>query len=74
MEQTAIPIEQSGGASRKKFLIGGLLILAGIVFLIISSTRASAQYFMTVEELAAKGSQVIGRDLRVSGAVIGDSI
>jgi len=60
--------------NRVKFLVGGLIILAVVIWLIISSTQASAQYFLTVEELNAKGSEVAGRSLRVSGAVIGDTI
>lgn len=67
-------ITESSGSSRVKFIIGGLLIIAAIVYLIASSTQASAQYFLTVDELEAKGGEVIGRDLRVSGAVLGDSI
>jgi len=59
---------------RSKFIIGGLLILAAVVYLIASSTQASAEYFMTVEELKADGQSVVGRNLRLSGAVIGDSI
>jgi len=66
--------QQTKSAGRLKFIIGGLLIVAAITYLIISSTQASAQYFLTVDELAAKSETVIGRDLRVSGAVIGDSI
>jgi cytochrome c-type biogenesis protein CcmE len=72
MEQTVSAQASSG--NRVKFIIGGLLIIAAIVYLIITSTRASAQYFMTVDELAAKQGDVIGRDLRVSGAVLGDTI
>jgi len=59
---------------QRKFIIGGLLILAAIVYLIVSSTKANAQYFMTVDELKSKSQQVAGRELRISGAVIGDSI
>ncbi len=59
---------------RTKFLIGGLLILAAVVYLIVSSTVSGAQYFMTVDELRAKGNEVIGKNLRISGAVIGDTI
>lgn len=62
------------GTSRTKFVIGGILIVAAIVSLIITSTQAGAQYFMTVEELQTKGSETAGRYLRVSGAVIGESI
>ena len=72
MEQTVST--RAGIANRAKFIIGGLLIIAAIVYLIITSTRASAQYFMTIDELAAKPGDVIGRDLRVSGAVLGDTI
>ena len=74
MDQTITPTSQTGLAGRAKFLVGGLLIIAAVVYLIVSSTQASAQYFLTVEELNAKGSTVTGRDLRVSGAVLGDTI
>jgi len=59
---------------RSKFIIGGLLILAAVAYLIISSTQASAEYFMTVDELKAEGPAIVGKSLRVSGAVIGDTI
>jgi cytochrome c-type biogenesis protein CcmE len=59
---------------RSKFIIGGLLILAAVVYLIASSTQASAEYFLTVNELNAQGPDVVGRNLRLSGAVIGDTI
>lgn len=57
-----------------KFVIGGILILAAVVFLIWTSTAASAEYFLTVDELNAKGSNIVDKNLRLSGAVIGDSI
>jgi len=57
-----------------KFALGGIFILGAVVFLIWSSTTANAEYFLTVDELNAKGSSVIDRNLRVSGAVIGDTI
>jgi cytochrome c-type biogenesis protein CcmE len=59
---------------RNKFLLGGLLILAAVIYLIFSSTQASAEYFMTVDEVKAKGQSVVGKNLRLSGAVIGNSI
>jgi len=57
-----------------KFVIGGILILVAVVFLIWTSTAASAEYFLTIDELNAKGSEVVDKNLRVSGAVLGDSI
>jgi cytochrome c-type biogenesis protein CcmE len=60
--------------SRAKFLIGGGLIVAAIVYLIASSTQAAAQYYLTIDELALRGDSVLGRDLKISGAVDGDTI
>ena len=57
-----------------KFVIGGILILGAVVFLIWSSTKATQEYFLTVDELNAKGSSIVDKNLRVSGAVIGDTI
>jgi len=70
MEQSPTP-QKTG---RTKFIFGGLMILAAVVYLIASSTQASAEYFMTVDELKAKGDSIVGRNLRASGAVIGETI
>jgi cytochrome c-type biogenesis protein CcmE len=72
MEEAVEAHPKFGG--RVKFIIGGALIFAAIIFLIISSTRANAQYFLTIDELAARGQTMVGQDIRISGAVIGDSI
>ena len=69
-ETPARPASQN----RMKFVVGGLLIIAAIVYLIVTSTRASAQYFLTVDELNQKGAEYAGREIRVSGAVIGETI
>ncbi len=63
-------------SSKTKFIIGGLLIVAAIIYLIASSTSKSAQYFLTVEETLQKSAagELDGRNLRISGAVIGDTI
>lgn len=63
-----------GGSSRAKFLIGGLLIAAAVIYLIVSSTQAAAQYYLTIDELVADPAAVEDRDLRVSGAVLGETI
>ena len=57
-----------------KFIIGGLLIVAAVIYLIVSSTSASAEYFMTIEEVRAQQNDIVGKSLRISGAVLGDSI
>ncbi len=59
---------------QRKFLLGGLLIVAAIVYLIASSTQAAAQYYLTIDELFAKGDAVGDRDIKISGVVDGDTI
>lgn len=60
-------------AERMKFLIGGILILAAIGYLVISSTTSSARYFITVDDLVTNPDYA-GKTVRISGAVIGDTI
>ena len=72
MADTHTSIPNTG--NRTKFFIGGALIIAAVVYLIVSSTEASAQYFLTVDEVYSKGREYLDRDLRVSGAVIGNTI
>lgn len=74
MEESISSQIQPTPANRIKFIIAGLLIVAALVYLIVSSTRAEAQYFLTVDELSAKGSSIINKDVRISGAVLGDTI
>jgi len=64
----------SGFHGRAKYLIGGLVIMVAVLFLIYSSTKTTGEYFLTVDELMLKQASMVGRNLRVSGAVIGSSI
>lgn len=57
-----------------KFVIGGILILGAVVFLIWSSTAATSEYFLTIDELNEKSADVVNRNVRLTGAVIGESI
>jgi cytochrome c-type biogenesis protein CcmE len=72
MEQDVEARPKHGG--RLKFIIGGLLIIAAILYLIISSTKANAQYFYTIDELKSRGQSIVEQNIRISGAVVGDSI
>lgn len=65
---------RTGLQGRGKFIIGGVLILAAIIYLIVSATQANAEYFMTVNELKAKGNSLVGKSIRISGAVVGTTI
>jgi cytochrome c-type biogenesis protein CcmE len=57
-----------------KLIIGGAVILGAVLYLIISSTLANANYFMTVSELLTQKQELVGKNIRMSGAIIGSSI
>jgi len=59
---------------RIKFIIGGAVIALAIIYLIFTATQSTAAYFLTVEELYDNGSMVQGRNVRVSGKVVGDTV
>ncbi|HZD11844.1 MAG TPA: cytochrome c maturation protein CcmE [Candidatus Binatia bacterium] len=61
-------------SNRLKFAVGGVLIVAAIVFLVVNAMSGNTQLYKTVDEFYAEQSRLVGRDLRVSGIVIGDSI
>lgn len=56
-----------------KFLIGGVLMLAAVVLLVVTSLKGNAQYYLTVDELAS-GKAKAGNNVRVSGVVLGDTV
>jgi cytochrome c-type biogenesis protein CcmE len=59
---------------RTKFIVGGVLILSAVIYLIFSATKANAEYFLTVDELRSKSATLTGQNVRISGAVVGDTI
>lgn len=61
-------------SNRSKFVVGGMVIVAAIIFLVANAMRGNTQLYVTVDEFYARQSQLAGRDLRVSGWVLGDSI
>lgn len=58
---------------RRKFFIGGLLMLAAVAYLIVGGTMSGAQYYKSIEELVSNPDYA-GQEIRISGAVIGDTI
>ena len=61
-------------SGRMKFIIGGLLAAAAVAFLLVNAFSGNTQLYVTVEEYYADQAKMAGRDLRVSGWVLGDSI
>jgi len=71
-----IPSEMAKSRTRgkTKFIIGGLVIAVAIVYLIYTGVQSSAAYYLTVDELYAKQSAMMGKQVRVSGLVDPETI
>jgi cytochrome c-type biogenesis protein CcmE len=65
---------KSGAKKNLKFIIGGAVIGIAVIYLIFTATQSTAAYFLTVEEVRAKGLSVYDRNIRVSGKVVEESI
>lgn len=65
---------RAGSTSKLKFIVGGVLIAAAIIFLIVNAASGSTQLYVTVEEFYQQQSRLMGRDLRMGALVVGDSI
>jgi len=54
---------------RPRFYIGGAVIALAIAYLIVSAIRSTSEYYLTVDEVSARQSE-LGRDpIRVAGRV-----
>jgi len=58
---------------RAKFAVGGILLLGAVIYMVFWATSSSTTFFITVDELV-NDSEQIGKTVRISGAVIGDTI
>ncbi len=56
-----------------KFVIGGVLILAAIIYLVVTSIQSTGAYYMTVAEVNSKAQDLTGKKIRMSGAVSQES-
>ena len=59
---------------RLRLYLAAAVILVVIVYLIISSTRGSVVYALTIQELHDRRPAIYGQGVRVGGNVAGDSI
>ena len=54
---------------KPRFLIGGGLIVAAIAYLIVIGIRSTSEYYLTVDEAAARQTELMGQPIRVAGRV-----
>ncbi|MCO6449249.1 MAG: cytochrome c maturation protein CcmE [Caldilineales bacterium] len=56
-----------------KFIVGGVLIVAAILYLVFTSIQSTGAYYMTVAEVNDDAAALMGKKIRVSGAVVHNS-
>lgn len=59
---------------KKRFLIGGMVIILAISYLGFVGFQSSVTYYYTVSELLAKGSSVYDQNVRLKGVVAPGSV
>ena len=60
-------------SERLKFISAGVIILVALLYLLVSGTLQGARYFITVDEVVRDAAN-LGRTVRISGAVDGETI
>ena len=59
---------------RKRFLIGGLIVVLAVAYLAYTGFVSSATFYYTVTELAVQRGSINGENVRVNGQVAGGSV
>jgi cytochrome c-type biogenesis protein CcmE len=54
---------------KPRFLIGGGLIVAAIIYLVVIGIRSTSEYYLTVDEAAARQTELMGQPVRIAGRV-----
>ena len=76
-QSTSIPtvtVAKKSANKKVKFIVGGGLIALAIVYLIYAGISSNSAYFLTVDELYAKGESMQNRTVRVAGMVDAETI
>ncbi len=59
---------------KKKFIIGGIIVILAVGYLVYAGVRDTQIYYMTPTEVMAQGEAVYGQGVRVSGRIEDGSI
>ncbi|MFH1003104.1 MAG: cytochrome c maturation protein CcmE [Chloroflexota bacterium] len=59
---------------KKRFLWGGLVVVAAIGYLTVMGLQSSATYYYTPSEVVGQGNTIYGANVRVNGQVLPGSV
>jgi len=61
-------------ANHRKFFAGGGLIILAIMALIMNGIQTGGNYYLTLDELAAKGASITNQGVRINATVDKESV
>ena len=67
-------VSTSKANSKVKFIVGGIVIVGLIAYLIVSSISSAGAYYREVGEVLTQQDALAGKNLRVSGNIVTESI
>ncbi len=68
------PKKVSALFKRRKFLIGGLVMVAALVLLMVTAFQGASMYYLTVSELKGMGPNIFGEPVRIRAWATGDPV
>lgn len=76
METTILrgKVETNRANKQIKFIVGAAVVLGLIAYLIVSAISSSGAYYREVSEVLAEQAALTGKNLRVSGNIVTESI
>ncbi len=76
METTILrgKVESNRANKQIKFILGGAVVVGLIVYLIVSAISSSGAYYREVGEVLDEQAALVGKNLRVSGNIVTESI
>ena len=67
-------VESNRANKQIKFIIGGVVVLGLIAYLIVSAISSSGAYYREVSEVLGEQAALSGKNVRVSGNIVTESI
>lgn len=71
---TTPQLEAKPAKRQMKFVVGAIIIFAAIAYLVYSAVGSAGAYYLTVSELQQQAAEHHGKNVRVSGVVVDDSV
>ena len=59
---------------KKRYLIGGIIIILAVAYLIFVNLGSSVSYYLTVSEFMDRKGELNNTSVRVIGEIVGDSV